>query len=209
MWIYTQSKHHTSIFLNNICDQYDNLLIVGDFKLPNISWDSNNNAFGANEMSFVDALHDHYLSQIINIPTRGSNILDLVITSVPDHVSVTEVLSPDKAALFTDHNVITFEYAAHVKAPSKTLRYIYDYNNGDFNGLRTAIHEKNLSSLVTSDDNDDINTDWQRWSDAFMAAVKDHIPIKRLKGRNPLPWINGTILNLIKKKNSIRQKHKS
>ena len=62
--------------------------------------------------------------------------------------------------------------------------------------------------MVTSDDNDDINTDWQRWSDAFMAAVKDHIPIKRLKGRNPLPWINGTILNLIKKKNSIRQKLK-
>jgi exonuclease III len=144
-------------FLNNICDQYDNLLIVGDFNLPNISWDSNNNAFGANEMSFVDALHDHYLSQIINIPTRGSNILDLVITSVQDHVSVTEVLSPDKAALFTDHNVITFEYAVHLKAPSKTLRYIYDYNNGDFNGLRTAIHEKDLSSLVTSDDNDDIN----------------------------------------------------
>ena len=55
--------------------------------------------------------------------------------------------------------------------------------------MRTAIHEKNLSSLMTSDDNDDINTDWQRWSDAFMAAVKDHIPIKRLKGRNPLPWI--------------------
>ena len=74
--------------------------------------------------------------------------------------------------------------------------------------MRTAIHETNLSSLVTSDDNDDINTDWQRWSDAFMAAVKDHIPIKRLKGRNPLPWINGTILNLIKKKNSIRQKLK-
>ena len=66
-------------FLNNICDQYENLLIVGDFNLSNISWDSNNNAFGANEMSFVDALHDHYLSQIINIPTRGSNILDLVM----------------------------------------------------------------------------------------------------------------------------------
>jgi hypothetical protein len=52
--------------------------------------------------------------------------------------------------------VITFEYAAHVKAPAKTLRYIYDYNNDDFNGLRTPILEKNLSSLVCSDDNDDI-----------------------------------------------------
>jgi hypothetical protein len=36
------------------------------------------------------------------------------------------------------------------------------------------------------------------------------LKIKRLKGnKNPLPWINGTILNLInKKKNSIRQKLK-
>ena len=32
---------------------------------------------------------------------------------------------------------------------------------------------------------------------------------KRLKGRNPAPWIDGPILNLIKKKNSIRQKLKS
>ena len=39
---------------------------------------------------------------------------------------------------------------------AKTLRYIYDYNNDDFNGLRTPIREKNISSLVCSDDNDDI-----------------------------------------------------
>jgi hypothetical protein len=35
------------------------------------------------------------LSQLNNTPTRGNNILDLVITSAPDHVRITEILSPD------------------------------------------------------------------------------------------------------------------
>ena len=31
--------------------------------------------------------------------------------------------------------------------------------------------------------------------------------LKRLKGRNPVPWIASNLLNLIKKDNSVRQKH--
>ena len=35
------------------------------------------------------------------------------------------------------------------------------------------------------------------------------MPSKRLKGRNSVPWIDSNILNLIKKKNSVRRKLKS
>ena len=42
----------------------------------------------------------------------------------------------------------------------------------------------------------------------FLVAVSDYIQTKRLKGRNPIPWRFGAILNLIKKKDSIRQKLK-
>ena len=35
--------------------------------------------------------------------------------------------------------------------------------------------------------------------------MADFIPKKKLKGTNPLPWINGSIINLIKKKDSIRK----
>lgn len=43
----------------------------------------------------------------------------------------------------------------------------------------------------------------------FLDAVKDFVPSKILKGRNPVSWIDSIILNLIKKKNSVRQKLKS
>ena len=64
----------------------------------------------------------------------------------------------------------------------------------------------NLSSIVGHNNIDD---EWRCWKDLLLAAVKDFVASKRLKGRNPVPWIDSNILNLIKKKNSVRQKLKS
>ena len=75
------------------------MVIYGDINLPKISWDSVDTASGANELPFIEALHHHFLTQINHAPTRGSNILDLVIPSAPEHTKVTEVLSPDKAGV--------------------------------------------------------------------------------------------------------------
>ena len=73
---------------------------------------------------------------------------------------------------------------------------------GDFEDLLSAII---LSSIIA---NYDINTVWHQWKDMFLAASSDYIQTKRLKGRNPIPWISGAIFNLIKKKESISQKLK-
>ena len=54
------------------------MVISRDINLPNVSWDSVDSGSVANELPFIEALHDHFLTQINNTPTRGSNILDLV-----------------------------------------------------------------------------------------------------------------------------------
>ena len=41
---------------------------------------------------------------------------------------------------------------------------------------------------------------------APLAGVVDYIPKKKLRGRNPVPRINGPTLTLIKKKESMRKK---
>ena len=121
-----------------------------------------------------------------------------MITSAPEHTKVTEVFSPDKADVFTDHCVVLFKYNSFVNASSHPCKYVYDYAIGDFEGLREALSAINLSSIVGHNNIDD---DWRCW--------KDFAPSKRLKGHNPVPWIDSNILNLIKKKNSVRQKLKS
>ena len=42
--------------------------------------------------------------------------------------------------------------------------------------------------------------------DLFLAALKDNIPTKRVRGRNPVPLLTGAVINLIKKKETVRRK---
>ena len=150
----------------------------------------------ANGQPFIEVLNDHFLTQANHFPTRGKNIPHLVITSVPEHITITDVESPENAVLFTDH-CLEFRTKSH--------RYTYDYGKGDFDGLRSALSAKNLRLNL---DHANINDDWQSRKDTFLDTVSKHIPRKKIKGRNPLPRINGTILNLIKKKNTVRRKMK-
>ena len=52
------------------------------------------------------------------------------------------------------------------------------------------------------DNNNDIDQNWTDWKDTFLADVADNVPTKKLKGRNPVPWINSAILNLKKKRDN-------
>ena len=83
---------------------------------------------------------------------------------------------------FTDRSVIIFQFNAFIKAPPKTLRFVYDYAKGDFEGLRTALSAINLSSIIA---NDDINTGWHQWKTSFLVRVSDYIQTKRFKEWNP------------------------
>ena len=70
--------------------------------------------------------------------------------------------------------------------------------------LRVCVRFCQLSSIIA---NHDINTDWHQWKDTFLVGVSDSdLQTKRFKGRNPIPWMSGATLNLIKKKESLRQK---
>ena len=71
--------------------------------------------------------------------------------------------------------------------------------------LRSSFQGVNLSNAISTGDLA-IDRDWHNWKDTFLAGGADYIPKKKLKGRNPIPWFNGPILTLIKKKESMRKK---
>ena len=51
-------------FLHEVCDQFDNMVISGDFNLPDILWDSIHSALGVSDLAFIETLHDHLLTQL-------------------------------------------------------------------------------------------------------------------------------------------------
>ena len=56
-------------------------LIFGNFNYPSIDWEN----LDADNSSryFLDLLTDSFLTQYVSSPTKGSNLLDLVVTTAP------------------------------------------------------------------------------------------------------------------------------
>ena len=112
-----------------------------------------------------------------------------------------------KGCFYRLHCIVSVYLAIANKAPSKNQCFVYDYIRAHFEGLRSSLRAADLANSVS---NDDVNTniDWHNGKDAPLGAVKYHILKRKLKGRNPVPWINGPIMNLIEKKESTRKKLK-
>lgn len=105
-------------FLGTINALNHRIIITGDFNLPKLfsrddDMDINNN------LRFIDSLNDNFLRQINSYPTRNNNILDLLITNIPELLCITDVLTPDQMGICTDHNGLVFYIQMAVTAPPK------------------------------------------------------------------------------------------
>ncbi|CAB4036572.1 Hypothetical predicted protein, partial [Paramuricea clavata] len=194
-------------YLAYLSARYDDILIYGDFNLPKIIWDSPDQTTGVDEIQFTELLNDYFLSQVNHQPTRANNILDLVITSVPEKVQVDAILLPQESGVITDHNCLIFHVKATVIAPVKLNRYVYDYQKGDFEGLRSNLQNIDFSNIVES--NTDVNRAWLEWKERYIAVVRTFIPLRKIKGKRSPPWITGHILYMIRKKETLRKKLRS
>ena len=186
--------------LGNICQNYQHIVLAGDFNLPQISCNLPDTTRGVIGNTFMELLNDYLMVQLNNTATRGNNILDLVVTNTPDLVKINGVLSPSEADIFTDHNIINFNLSISPKHLPKINRTVYDYRNGNFTALKSSLERLNLSDLIST--NGDISDEWCTWKDTFLTTVKSHIPTAKLRSRNHIPWMTSDILHNIKKTNN-------
>ena len=93
---------------------------------------------------------------------------------------------------------VSFELMTVSNPLPKVKRSVFDYRRADFEGLRAYLRSINLEEKIS--DHGDINQDLSDWKNAFSELVKMFVPVKNLNGRKVLPWMNNTILDLIKKK---------
>jgi hypothetical protein len=99
---------------------------------------------------FHTILDDYFLEQI-------NNILDLVISSIPNKISISEILKPSDSEILTDHSAIIFELTTACNPLPRVKRSVFDYRRADFDGLRAHLQTLNLEALIT--DNGGINQD--------------------------------------------------
>lgn len=204
-----------SMLLQNLSrSSRSQIVILGDFNFPAIHWtencgyvDSENSV----EHFFCESLKDFSLFQLNDTATRFTssghgNILDLVISNVPERVSSVEVLNPEETGIFTDHHVLLFDLAVHMRRTKKPDRHVYNFKAANFVELKRDIRLS--SGLETSSSLDNINECWQNWKNTLLHLADKHIPKVKIKNSNTPPWIDGEVKHALRKKETARRAYR-
>jgi len=98
----------------NESPQMPQILLAGDFNLPNITWldgigqISPSPTYGTEvNQSLLETINEFGLGQLVTDPTRGENILDLIFSTHPESVSNIEVIPgiSDHEAVYCELNL--------------------------------------------------------------------------------------------------------
>ena len=121
--------------LGRIKGDKSSVVIGGDFNLPGWDWRNNGikpkSPYPAVHSRFDEILNDNGLQQTILEPTRGENILDLIITNRPNQINRTQILPG-----IGDHNIPYTELSIKPARNKQTPRELPLYDRVDWHGLR-------------------------------------------------------------------------
>ena len=117
------------------------IIICGDFNLPGWDWRTRtiklNTKYPYLHSLFGNLLDDTGLTQIVDIPTRKDNTLDLIITNLPNQVQRVEVIPG-----LSDHDIVLTEFAlAPIKLKQKP-RAIPLYKKANWDTMKQELRER-------------------------------------------------------------------
>ena len=175
----------------------DSYILCGDFNTPEIAWKTMSPARPSPHTKLVcDIAQQFSLQQLVQEPTRGSNILDLVLTNdteIVQNVTVTEGIQG------SDHDGVCFEVTPRpTPAPQPKARQIYNYRKADFDLFHRLLQATPWNCCLLEND---VNEAWIKFKDTFFIVVDQCIPkltLGKKKKRNC--WLSDDTLHLIRKK---------
>ncbi|XP_062575423.1 uncharacterized protein LOC134237333 [Saccostrea cucullata] len=199
-----QDQHTTDKVIHNISElrsQHKNNIFIlgGDFNLPDIDWDKYaiNGSQTSREINnaFMQMTADLNLQQVVDIPTRGENILDLLLTSHPGQLSRCKTIPPLGNS---DHDVVLLDFTTHISRPRPKRRTIYLWKKANTNGIRDELQSQ--LDTFTHTNYEDVNSMWGYIKDLILGAVKHHVPSRRTLAKHTHPWMTSELRRLSNRK---------
>ncbi len=183
-----------------------NVCILGGCNFRRIDWEGVVGDPKSEE--FLGVLQDNFLKQVVREPTRGENILGLVLTNNEKMISEVDVGSQLGCS---DHREIRFSLEWEVNH-SNNLVLILDFRRANYEGLRRHLEEVNWKSLEVGDDEQDNNV--ERTYSNLVKAIGEgqdrHIPYRPLRKENRDPkWMTHGLQHEIEQKRRLYKRIKN
>ena len=153
---------------------YSHLIIMGDFNLPKVDWETltckikNEEDFN---VKFIKCVRDCYLFQHVAEATRlrgkdNPSTLDLVFSNEENMVSYIEYLSPLGKS---DHSVLAFTVKCERDATPPQIKTLYQ--KGDYSKMKKMFDESSWREKFNQFP-DNVEAQWKLFRDLYIEAEK-------------------------------------
>ena len=186
------------LFLLNKSDN-NQCVIIGDFNHRTIDWDLPRAEHADQE--FLDAVQDCCLTQHVREPTRGENILDLILSTEVHVIEDTTILPPLSNS---DHNVISFSLIVEVRQSDDSTVMIVDYNKADWEGICDVVGRVEWDEWLT--DNATTEENLETFTTILESACNG-IPTRKKTRRRRSVCMNRKARKAIRKKTKTWKKY--
>ncbi|MDW0252237.1 MAG: reverse transcriptase family protein, partial [Nitrososphaeraceae archaeon] len=164
-------------------------ILLGDFNLPGIVWTSYSFPLNQPSSCLCEFLFNSGFHQIVNSPTRGMNILDLVFVSDPSSITDISIYPPISSS---DHNCIYLSLhlenngclsgqanigqaaSYHVK-PS----YVYCFRKGDWTSFNHYVNAVNWNSVFANCTT--VDEYWLEFHNVVSYGINLFVPRRQLR----------------------------
>ena len=194
--------------INNMTRNNPNATIIvgGDFNAGDINWETNSVPSGAKQSTIcskvLDILSLFGLAQQQQCSTRENRILDLFCTNNP---GLTKAITTIPG--ISDHEIICADCDIKAKMHKKPPRKIHMWSRVDWSKLRERIVSYR-DSFLENCPNRSIEENYKDFRDYIQHIMDAHIPTKMSTTRFNVPWFNGTLKRMCKKKQRLYNKAK-
>lgn len=202
-----QNDQITFESLSHLTSTFSNVIIMGDFNMPDLRWPSFLDSPHISESSQIlsDFLINSHVTQLVTEPTRfrlyqQPSILDLIMTSDRNLLGDLEYLPPLGKS---DHVVLksSIQYTIHTPAHKEcTHRNFTNY---------TALNEDILNiNWDTTLNLNEVNSNWEVFTQTLEHLIRKNTTTRTVTTIPSKPWITEELLAMIRKKRALWQRYR-
>ena len=182
------------------CQKSTHTIICGDFNFPKINWEQL--SADSHGQPFLDCAARNYLKQHVTVPTRGKNILDLVLSTPAVQIEDTHIDCPIGSS---DHSMIKFE----IRSPDLEYNWqtlFLNYKKGKYRQLRQYLNKMDWDQEFRGQET---NGMWTTFLSKLKNAINKYIP-KSQRSAKPKPrWMTSQVKIAIDRKKKMWEKYKA
>ena len=184
-----------------------NVVIAGDFNLPDINWSKQqitNNRTASKHNKFIE-INNEFGLQNMNNPTRidSGNILDLILAS-----NSSIIVNTHTTAGMSDHAAVIFNVNLNPVRNRKPPYKIFQYQSANRDKLKDDINQLAITYFHMNPNSRDINENWNFFRNNLTLLVDHNIPSRNTKIKAHLPWITCEIIRMQRKRKKSHNKAK-